>query len=120
MHCPYRADRRDIGTTQRQLRHHGHVQVSDTWSCWQETVVVAERRALRRRPELGAGLDDYMRDRRVEALAGVGDDPALEPVRTTLRVRRDDDLVRAERAQRILDRLQRGGVAGLAPRRHAP
>ena len=42
--------------------------------------------------------------------------PLLEPVRAALGVRRDDDLVSAEGAERVLDRLQRVGVADLAPR----
>jgi len=50
-------------------------------------------------------IDDDVRDRNVEALFGCADDVALEPVRAALRMRRDDDLVGAERAQRVLDRL---------------
>ena len=42
------------------------------------------------------------------------DDVALEPVRAALGMRRDDDLVGAEGAQRVLDRLQRVAVADLA------
>src|SRR5581483_6712944 len=44
------------------------------------------------------------------------DDAALEPVRPPRRVRREHDLVRPERAQRILDRLDRVAVAHLAGR----
>ena len=43
------------------------------------------------------------------------DDVALEPVRAAFGVRRDDDLVRTEGAQRVLDRLERVAVADLAP-----
>ena len=55
-----------------------------------------------------------MRDRDGEAFAGRPDDVALEPVRAPFRVRRDDDLVRAEGAQRVLDRLKRVAVADFA------
>src|SRR6266849_5420279 len=42
-------------------------------------------------------------------------DPSLEPVRAALGMRGDDDLVRAEGAERILDRLQRVSVPDLSP-----
>ena len=45
----------------------------------------------------GFEIDDDVRDREVEALARVLDDVPLEPVRAALRVRRDDELVRARR-----------------------
>ena len=55
-----------------------------------------------------------MRDRDGEAFAGRPDDVAFEPVRAPFRMRRDDDLVRTEGAQRILHRLERVAVADLA------
>src|SRR5207248_5413881 len=61
-------------------------------------------------------VDHHVRDRHGEALPGAGDDTALEPVRPALRVRRDDDLVGAEGAELVLDRLQRLPVADLAAR----
>ena len=57
-----------------------------------------------------------MRDRDGEALSGRLDDVLLQPVRTAFGVGRDDDLVRAEQAERVLHRLQRLRVADLAPR----
>ena len=60
-----------------------------------------------------------MRDRYGEALAGILDDAALEPVRPAFGMGGDDDLVRAEGAKRILDRLQGVSVADLSPRFHA-
>ena len=54
---------------------------------------------------LGLQIDDHVGDREREALARAGDDAALEPVRAALGVRRDEDLIGAEGAQRILDRL---------------
>ncbi len=53
-----------------------------------------------RRPSLSLlrlEVDDDVGDRHGEALARGVDDAALEPVRAALRVRRDDDLVGAER-----------------------
>src|SRR6185437_17038246 len=64
-------------------------------------------------------VDHDVRDRNREALARVLDDAALEPVRAALRMRGDDDLVRPERPERVLDRLQRIAVADLAARLHA-
>ena len=52
----------------------------------------------------------------VEALARLVDDAALEPVRAARGMRRDDQLVGRERAQRVLDRLERVAVADLAAR----
>ena len=60
-------------------------------------------------------IDDDVGDRDGEALAGLRDDVPLEPVRPAGRMRRDDDLVRAERAQLVLDRLQR--IRSRRPRR---
>ena len=60
--------------------------------------------------EVGFEIDDDVRDRDVEAVAGGADDVPLEPVRTSLRVGGDHDLVGAERAQRVLHRLKRVGV----------
>ena len=57
-----------------------------------------------------------MGDRDGEALARFLDDAALEPVRAALGMRGDDDLVRAEGPERVLDRLQRIAVADLALR----
>ena len=51
-----------------------------------------------------------------EALTSAGDYSPLEPVRAAFRVGRDDDLVGPEGADRVLDRLQRVGVADLAAR----
>src|SRR5918995_6030884 len=59
-------------------------------------------------------IRDDVRDRDREALACGFDDPALEPLRAARRMRRDDQLVRAEGAKRVLDRLQRLRVADLA------
>ena len=58
-------------------------------------------------------IDDDVRDRDGEPFAGVLDDAPLEPVRTSLGMGRDDDLVGTERAERVLHRLQRVGVADL-------
>src|SRR5437879_4683548 len=69
---------------------------------------------LRRSRSRTSSLRDDVCDRDCEALAGAGDDALLEPVRPALGVGRDDDLVGAEGAQRILDRLQRFAVADLA------
>ena len=55
-----------------------------------------------------------MRDRNGEPFARALDDAALEPVGAALRMRRDDDLVGAEGAQRVFDRLQRVAVADFA------
>src|SRR6266566_6991363 len=57
-----------------------------------------------------------MGDRYWEALARILDHPALEPVRPAFGMRGDDDLVRAEGAERILDRLHRVSVSDLSPR----
>ena len=61
-------------------------------------------------------VDDDVRDRHGEALPRAADHAALEPVRPALGMRRDDDLVRAERPQRVLDRLERLAVPDLAAR----
>ena len=63
---------------------------------------------------VGVEVDHDVRDRDGEALPRLADDAALQPARAALGVRRDDDLVRAERAERVLDRLQR------APSRRPP
>ena len=55
-----------------------------------------------------------MRDRDVEAVSGRADDIALEPVRAALRMGGDHDLVGAESAQRVLDRLERIAVPNRA------
>ena len=59
-------------------------------------------------------IDDHVDDRDVVALARVLDDAALEPVRPPGGMGRDDDLVRGEGAERVLDRLERIAVADLA------
>ena len=64
-------------------------------------------------------IDDDVRHRHVVAHAGVLDDALLEPVRAARRVSRDDDLVRRELAERVLERLQRIAVPDLAARLHA-
>src|SRR5581483_9312755 len=85
-----------------------------------------ERRAAPRRAASGrpAGrrrsgavyveIDHDVRQRQREPLARPVDDAALEPVRTAFRMRRDDQLVRPERADRVLDRLDGVAVTDLA------
>src|SRR5439155_6663650 len=68
------------------------------------------------RPLFGLQVDHDVHDRDREALAGMLDDPTLEPVRPAFGVRGDDDLVCAEGPERILDRLQRVSVPDLSPR----
>src|SRR5207302_2731602 len=63
---------------------------------------------------LGREVDDHMRDREREARLRLADQILLEPVRPARRMRGDDDLVGAERAQRIRDRDERVVVADLA------
>src|SRR5262245_9351362 len=63
---------------------------------------------------LALQVDDHVRNRYRKALAGAVDDTFLQPMRAAFRVGRDDDLVRAEGPERILDRLQRLSVADLA------
>jgi len=65
-----------------------------------------------------------MADRLPEAQPGARDDAPLEPVRTRLGVRRNDDLVGREDAERVLDRENRIrisedalGVEAAAPKR---
>src|SRR5438552_11223245 len=77
-------------------------------------------------PELDSSLQlfafqvhDYVRDRHREAFAGAAHDALLEPVRAPLGMGRDDDLVRAERSERVFDRLERLAVADLAARLEA-
>src|SRR5882724_4860386 len=53
-------------------------------------------------------------DRDGEALSSTADDALLKPVRPAFGMGRDDDLVGAESAERVLDRLQRLAVADLA------
>ena len=60
-----------------------------------------------------------MRDRDVEAAFGRADDVSFEPVRTALRMGGDHDLVGAESAERILDRLEWITVANRAFRLNA-
>src|SRR5207237_10745718 len=55
-----------------------------------------------------------MCDRHREAFAGAADDAPLQPVRAAFGMGGDDDLVGAERPERVLDRLQRLAVADLA------
>src|SRR6185437_8342239 len=62
---------------------------------------------------VGVEIDDDVGEADVEALAGAVDDAPLEPVRAAGRVRRDDQLVGLEGADRVLDRLQRVAVADL-------
>src|SRR5436309_450327 len=64
-------------------------------------------------------IDDDVRDRELEALPRALDEVLLQPVRPPGRMGRDDDLVRAERSQRVLERLQRISVADLAARGHS-
>ena len=59
-----------------------------------------------------------MGDGAVVALRAASTRFALEPVRPALRVRRDDDLVRSEGAQCVVDRLERVAVADRAARFH--
>src|SRR5437773_6941886 len=59
-------------------------------------------------------VDDDVCDRNREALAGAADDALFQPVRPAFGVGRDDDLVGAESAEGVLDRLQRLAVADLA------
>src|SRR3954453_24136143 len=65
---------------------------------------------------LALEVDDHVRDRAREALAGAADDAPFEPVRPAFGMRRDDDLVGAESPERVLDRLQRLPVADLTTR----
>ncbi len=60
-----------------------------------------------------------MRDRDVEAVLGRADDVSLEPVRAALRMGGDHDLVGAEGAERVLDRLERITVPNRAFRLNA-
>jgi len=64
----------------------------------------------------GLEVDDHVRDRNREALLGARHDALLQPVRAALGVCRDDDLVGAEGAERVVDRLHRVGVPDLAAR----
>src|SRR6266516_6842268 len=59
-------------------------------------------------------VDHNVRDRDREALAGAADDALFQPVRPAFGMGRDDDLVGAESAEGVLDRLQRLAVADLA------
>src|SRR6266545_3741224 len=59
-------------------------------------------------------IDHDVCDRAREALARLLDEALLEPVRAADGMCRDDNLVGAERAQRILDRLEGIAVADLA------
>src|SRR5919204_3594076 len=61
-------------------------------------------------------VDDHVRDRDGEALSGLLHDAALEPVRAPFRMRGQDDLVGAEGAEGVLDRLEGIAVADLAAR----
>ena len=64
---------------------------------------------------LSREIDHDVRDRHVEAgTNGVGY-PTLEPVRPTLRMSRDDDLVGMESSHGILDRDERITVSDLSP-----
>src|SRR4051794_30450457 len=65
---------------------------------------------------LGLEVDHDVRDRDLEALACARDDASFEPVRPAFGMGRDDHLVGAEGAERVLDRLQRVAVADLAAR----
>ena len=61
-------------------------------------------------------VHDHVGDRRLEPLTSLRHDATLEPVRAALGMRGDDDLVGAERAERVLDRLERIGVPDLPAR----
>src|SRR5919201_6045752 len=61
-------------------------------------------------------IDHDVRDRYRKTLAGSVDDTSFEPVRTARRMGRDDHLVSPERAQGVLDGLQRVAVADLPER----
>ncbi len=76
-----------------------------------------------RRPLRGDGrdgvLDHDVPDRLVVPAAGIPDQVTLEPVRATLRVGGDHDLVGIEGAERVIDRLERVAVAHMADRLEA-
>ena len=59
-------------------------------------------------------VDDDVMHRLVEPRAGATDEIAREPVGAALRVRGDDDLVRAERPERVVDREERVRVSDSA------
>src|SRR5205807_3032103 len=75
------------------------------------------RPALPNLLSLGVEVDDHVSDRHVEALSRPVDDAGLEPVRPALGMRRDDDLVGAEGATPVRERLERIRVPDLAARR---
>src|SRR5688572_6419853 len=62
----------------------------------------------------GLQIDHDVSDGHGEALPRSVDDAALEPVGAALGMGRDDDLVGAEGAERVLHRLQRLRIAHLA------
>src|SRR5512132_2775876 len=72
------------------------------------------RSALANLFALALQVDDDVCDRNREALAGAADDALFQPVRPPFGVGRADDLVGAESAEGVLDRLQRLAVADLA------